>query len=171
MLMQMLQAGGMPVLSDDERSPDAHNPRGYFEYAPVKRMKKDASWIPLARGKAVKIVSHFLGYLPESEKYNIIFMERTLDEVIASQRKMLRAQGKPEYPGDDAEMRRLFSKHTAHIKKHLAGQANCRALYLDHGRVLANPQQAAEQMAQFLDREMDVEAMAAVVDNSLYRAR
>jgi hypothetical protein len=37
-MMQMLSAGGMPVLSDGQRSADANNPRGYYELEPVKSL-------------------------------------------------------------------------------------------------------------------------------------
>ena len=46
LLMQMLDAGGYPVLCDDQRPPDADNPRGYFEYSPVRRLEKDNHWLP-----------------------------------------------------------------------------------------------------------------------------
>ena len=31
LMMQMLAAGGMPIMSDEIRAPDTHNPRGYLE--------------------------------------------------------------------------------------------------------------------------------------------
>jgi len=50
MLMQMLAAGGMTILTDGRRAPDADNPRGYLEFEPVKRLLKDSKWLPEARG-------------------------------------------------------------------------------------------------------------------------
>ena len=66
LMMQMLQAGGMPLLIDDLRPADTDNPNGYWEYEPVKRLQQDKSWIPQAEGKAVKVVSALLQYLPPS---------------------------------------------------------------------------------------------------------
>ena len=56
LLMQMLDAGGHPVLVDDERPPDAHNPRGYFEFAPAKALDRDASWLPRAEDERIEEV-------------------------------------------------------------------------------------------------------------------
>ena len=36
LMMQMLSAGGLPALTDDLREADESNPRGYFEFEPVK---------------------------------------------------------------------------------------------------------------------------------------
>ena len=53
MMMQMLEAGGMPLLADGVRPPDPDNPRGYFEYSPVKALPRDRTWLGAARGRAV----------------------------------------------------------------------------------------------------------------------
>src|SRR4029077_10320628 len=63
MLMQMLAAGGQPVLTDGLREADTDNPLGYFEYEPVKQLHRDARWFQHAEGKAVKIVSPLLPHL------------------------------------------------------------------------------------------------------------
>src|SRR5262249_58261695 len=93
LMMQMLQAGGMPLLTDALRPADADNPNGYWEYEPVKRLQQDNSWIPKAEGKAVKVVSALLPYLPPQHTYKIIFMQRPLQEVMASQTVMLERRG------------------------------------------------------------------------------
>ena len=54
--MQMLHAGGVPVLTDSLRAADTDNPRGYLEFERVKQIKTDKSWLDDAAGKAVKIV-------------------------------------------------------------------------------------------------------------------
>ena len=43
MIMQMLKAGGMELLTDEIRTPDEDNPRGYYEYEPVKKLNDNAS--------------------------------------------------------------------------------------------------------------------------------
>lgn len=94
MMMSVLQAGGVPLLTDGVRAPDAGNPRGYFEFEAVKELDKhgDPAWLPSARGKAVKIISFLLTRLPENYDYRVIFMQRDLDEVIASQNTLLAAR-------------------------------------------------------------------------------
>src|SRR5438067_12425110 len=89
LMMQMLQRGGVEIVTDDVRTADVDNPRGYYELEKVKKIKQDASWLPQARGKAFKMVSQLLYDLPGGETYRIIFMQRNLDEVLLSQDKML----------------------------------------------------------------------------------
>src|SRR2546428_1036536 len=108
-MMQMLQAGGMPLLTDDLRPPDADNPNGYWEYEPVKRLQQDDSWIPKAEGKAVKVVSALLQYLPPQYTYKIIFMQRPMQEVLASQTVMLERRGEPRGKADAKTIRSAFS--------------------------------------------------------------
>ena len=104
LMMQMLDNGGVPVVTDNIRTPDTDNPRGYYEFEQVKKIKEDVSWLPATRGKAFKMVSQLLYELPASETYRVIFMERDLDEMIRSQEKMLSRLGKPTAPkrGDQA---------------------------------------------------------------------
>ena len=104
MMMQMLEAGGMNVLTDGLRTADEDNLKGYFEYEKVKALKTDQSWLPEARGKAVKIISELLKYLPDTHTYRIIFMRRALEEVLASQDRMLIRRG--VQPGGQADRRR-----------------------------------------------------------------
>src|SRR5450432_3057856 len=89
LMMQMLAAGGMPLLTDQIRAPDQDNPRGYFEFERVKQIKRDQAWLGSAVGKAVKIIHLLLYDLPPNRNYRVIFMRRNIEEVLISQRKML----------------------------------------------------------------------------------
>src|SRR6202035_1378734 len=117
MMMSMLDSGGVPVLTDGIRSSDDSNPRGYFEYEPVKELDKEGnrSWVLLARGKAVKIISFLLTWLPETCDYRVVFMQRDLDEIIASQNQMLARRGEPAGTGDDA-MRIVYTEHLEQMR-------------------------------------------------------
>ena len=64
LMMQMLRAGGLPVLSDDQRAPDEDNPRGYLELERIKNLRTDQRWLDEAPGKAVKIIHLLLMELP-----------------------------------------------------------------------------------------------------------
>jgi hypothetical protein len=167
--MQMLAAGGMPLLVDERRAADADNPRGYFEFEPVKSVAKDASWLAAARGKAVKIVSLLLYDLPPGECYRIVFMERDLTEVLASQRKMLLRRGKPV--GADDEMRRSLELHLAKLNVWLDAQPHIAVRRVGYNALLGQPLAEAGRVAEFLGRPLDVERMAAAVDPALYRNR
>src|SRR5438132_4951320 len=90
LMMQMLDNGGIEVVTDNIRTADTDNPRGYYEYEQVKKIKEEKSWLPQTRGKAFKMVSQLLYELPANEGYRIIFMQRDLDEMLLSQEKMLK---------------------------------------------------------------------------------
>lgn len=166
LMMQMLNAGGVPALTDDRRAPDVHNPLGYFEYEAVKSLARDASWMGWARGKAVKIIYRLLRYLPPEFEYRVIFMERELGEVVASQRDMLRARGDAAADQDTERMLVAFAAEMDEARAWLAAQSNIRTLFSPYGEIVANPEQWAGELSRFLDG-LNVVAMAASVDARL----
>ncbi len=109
MIMQMLAAGGLPILSDGRRTADEDNPQGYFEYEPVKHLHENADWLNDARGQVVKVVAPFLTHLPQDRDYRIVFIERNMEEVLASQGEMLVRRGEKI---DDTPARRRRLKET-----------------------------------------------------------
>ena len=127
LMMQMLDNGGVPVVTDHIRTADTDNPRGYYEFERVKKIKDDVSWLPETRGKAFKMVSQLLYELPANETYRVIFMERDLDEMIRSQEKMLARLNKPSAPR--AAIERAFREHLRRVRAWLAGQPNIEVLY------------------------------------------
>ena len=173
MMMRMLEAGGVEPLQDGVRVADDSNPKGYFEYEPVKALDKggDLSWLPTARGKAVKIISFLLTWLPEDHNYQVIFMQRHADEIILSQHAMLAARGEAVAEDDAARSREVFRAHLAQVERFMAGRACFRVLPVVYHDVIAAPDAAAAQVAQFLGRPLDTAAMARSVDQQLYRNR
>ena len=172
MAMRMLEAGGLAVLTDGFRSADDDNPKGYYEFEPVKDLDKpgDHAWLTEARGKAVKIISFLLTHLPEQYDYQVIFMQRDLDEVLTSQNKMLASRG--EAAGEaDARMRTVYEEHLSQVERFMKRRSCFSALYLPYAAVIAEPQTQARRIAAFLGCRLDVEAMAAVADRALYRNR
>lgn len=170
--MQMLRAGGVPVLSDALRPPDADNPRGYLEYAPVLRTATDASWVAQAPGKAVKVVYALLRQLPPGFAYRVLWMRRQLDEVIASQERMLARRGAPAEEGISRErLAAVFAAQLAETEAWLAQQPSFRVLALDYGEVVADAQTAAREIDALLGGGLDREAMAGAVDPQLHRQR
>jgi hypothetical protein len=169
LMMQLLEAGGVPVVTDHRRAPDADNPRGYHEFECVKKIKEDASWLPDVRGKAVKMVSKLLYDLPATESYRIVFMERDLDEVLASQEKMLARLGQPVVPR--ADMVRAFTMHLARLHVWLADQPHMGVLRVGYAEVVADPDGEARRVSAFLGGRLDVAAAARAVDPALYRNR
>lgn len=171
LLMQMLAAGGMPVLTDGRRSPDAHNPRGYYELEAVKHTRTDHSWLAQAQGKAVKVVHLLLPYLPVDREYRVLLMQRNLAEVIASQRAMLEQQGRPMANLPDAKLAEIFEKQLEEARRWLTLHSNFQVRQLQHRQVIGTPSMAAQQLATFLGGGLDHQAMAAAVDFKLYRQR
>ena len=169
LMMQMLDKGGVPVVTDHIRTADQDNPLGYYEYERVKRIKEDVSWLPESRGKAFKMVSQLLYELPASERYGIIFMERDLDEMLISQEKMLARLNKPS--GPRAAIERAFREHLRKVRGWLAGQANIEVLSVSYNNLVERPEEEAERVSAFLGGNADKESMSKTVDPLLYRNR
>jgi hypothetical protein len=170
LVMQMLAAGGYPILSDHVRTPDEDNPRGYLEYEKVKTLERDQSWLAEAEGKAVKIVSFLLPKLPENFDYRVIFVRRDLDEVIRSQEKMLERRGQPPGPSADV-MKTHFERHLHSVEAWLAGQAHLSILWCRHADILSDAETESRRIADFLQTALDLPEMTGVVDPALYRQR
>ena len=171
LMMQMLVAGGIPPLTDELRKPNQSNPRGYFEFDPVKRLRNDHSWVEQARGNAIKVIHLLLRELPlESHlQYRVIFMRRALGEVLASQRAMLEREGKKA--ADDALLTKVYRSQLEQADAWLAAQPAFSVLYLEHGALFANPEPTVEKIDQFLGGELDRAAMLRAIDPALYRER
>ena len=172
MMMKMLEAGGIPPVTDELRTADDDNPKGYYEFERVKQMDKgDTAWVADAQGKVVKVISALLKHLPSSHNYQVIFLRRHMSEILASQRKMLIRRGEDPDKMDDAQMAMLFERHVQGVEQWLAKQSNIEVLYLHYSDVMADPLTAVNTLSRFLGRDMDVRAMAEVVDPNLYRNR
>lgn len=167
LMMQMLARGGLPALQDDHRSADEDNPRGYFEFAPAKNIRFDSSWLPQTRGRALKLHAEFVPFLPPDRDYRVILMERSLDEVVSSQRVMLARKGAAlnEKRLKDAYVRQLMLAMETMERLKISVQR------VAHGGVLVNPGGISIQVAEFLGLPLDVWAMAEAVEPDLYRQR
>lgn len=172
MMMKMLEAGGIPPITDELRSADEDNPKGYYEFERVKQMDKgDIDWVPTAKGKVVKVISALLKYLPGDQPYRVVFVRRNMPEILASQRKMLIRRGEDPNKMDDEQMAMLFEKHVKQVEAWLAAQPNIRTLYVHYSDVLANPQPQIATINDFLGGTLNTGRMAEVVDPELYRNR
>jgi uncharacterized protein YqgQ len=171
MMMRMLEAGGMELLVDHVRRPDEDNPKGYYELEVVKKIREDNSWLDGAAGKAFKMVSMLLYDLPADRNYKVVFMKRQIDEMLASQRKMLERNGKSVANYDNGEMKRLYGSHLVEIEKWLGEQRNVDVLYVNYNDTLSSPGESALKVIDFLGNRLDMAAMLTVVDKSLYRQR
>jgi hypothetical protein len=171
MMMKMLEAGGMEVLTDEIRTADEDNPKGYYEFERVKQIESDKAWLPEAQGKVVKMIGALLKHLPPDFAYEIVFMERRIQEVLASQQRMLIRRGEPADAISDERMAALFAKHVKQVKAWIAEQPNVDVLYVHYSDVLADPAEQARHLNRFLGGGLDEKAMAKMVDPKLYRQR
>jgi Sulfotransferase domain len=171
MMMRMLEAGGLPLLTDGERAADEDNPNGYYELERVKQLKQDASWLAEGRGKAVKAVYLHLYDLPPEHRYRVIFMRRPLQEVVASQSVMLRRNGQHGGALGEDRVADVFRRQLEQLEAWLAAQPNFAVLDVPYPEVLRDPSRWAAEIARFLERGLDTEAMARTVDPALHRQR
>lgn len=169
MIMQALEAGGLPVLTDHIRTIDDDNPKGYYEFEPVKKTKQDPSWVSAARGKVVKVIYSLVYDLPQQFEYRIVFLERDLDEVIASQKKMLQRRGSKGGGVDDQKLKELFQAELTRFRHWIRNQKCFSMLSIEYASMIGAPLKTAEEINQFLGGGLDIYAMAAVVDPTLYR--
>ena len=172
MMMKMLEAGGIPPLTDEIREADTDNPRGYYEFERVKKLDEgDTAWLEEAQGKAVKVISALLKYLPQGYTYKVIFMRRNMEEILASQKQMLIRRGEPTDAASDEELEELFAKHLAQVQAWVDEQPNVDVLYVSYNETVENPLQQVVRVNHFLGDTLDVQNMVAVVDQVLYRQR
>lgn len=169
LMMQMLHRGGLEAVTDEIRVADIDNPRGYFELEKVKKIKEDASWLPEARGKVFKMVSQLLYDLPAGERYHVVFMERDVDEMLASQEKMLARLGREAAPRD--EISRAYSLHLNKLDTWLGQQDHIQVLRVSYNDLVKIPGRKAAEVNTFLGGNLDEKEMVTAVDPSLYRNR
>ncbi len=179
LMMQMLAAGGIPPLTDAQRAADPSNPRGYLELEAVKKLKVDRSWLPQARGKAVKIIHLLLPELagaPPDENgsplsYRVVMMRRPIAEIVASQRTMLARQGKASAAVPDAQLSQLFTDQLARVERWLEGRPGFQVCQVHYPELMAAPAEVAARVDAFLGGGLDQAAMVRAVDPSLYREK
>ncbi len=83
LLMQCLEAGGLPVFADAHGRVAQHgNARGSYEHAAV--FSGDHDWVAEAQGMAVKVPYPWLGSLPVMGGVPVLVVIRNAHEVAAS---------------------------------------------------------------------------------------
>jgi hypothetical protein len=172
LMMSMLAAGGLDVMTDHLRIADDDNPVGYFELEDVKKLiNGEHSWLAQSNGKAVKVISTLLPYLPDGYQYRIIFMRRTIEEVLASQRKMLINRGENPHKISDDQMAQMFQNDLQQSERWLNSQSNATRININYRQLITHPGPLVAEINTFLGGSLDEDKMAAVIDPSLYRQR
>ena len=170
MMMRMLEAGGIPALTDELRTPDEDNPNGYYEFEDVKSIEDYSTWIDRAPGHSVKMVYSLLKHLPADREYRVLFMRRNVDEILQSQKKMLERKG---ITTDirDATMKALFERELRQFYSWIPTQSHLKLVNISYNDLLSNPQGTIDQINRHFDETLDTDAMVQLVDPGLYRNR
>lgn len=171
MMMKALETGGIPVLTDNIRKKDKDNPQGYYEFEPVKKTRQNPDWLKQASGKAVKMVYRLCYDLPQKYQYRVIFMQRDIREVLASQKEMLKRKGKDS--SGEEEMAHLFKKELKEFKNWINKQNNFKLMTVNYAAAIKNPAKEFEKVKIFLapEKNIDVFKMSLIVNPDLYRIR
>jgi len=173
MMMRMLEAGGLAILADGERSADIDNPKGYFELERIKHLEHetDKSYLRAARGKAVKVISFLIKELPDENDYRVLFMRRDLDEVLTSQQKMIDRLARPDADAGADAMKEAFRNDIARVRVLGRSRPNFELIEIRYQDAVADPAAASRAVNEFLGGQLDEAAMRAAVEESLYRNR
>jgi tetratricopeptide (TPR) repeat protein len=168
MMMQILDAAGLDILTDKIRNADDNNPKGYFEFEPVKSLARDSSWLDQADGKAVKVIAQLLKFLPDGYKYKVIFMKRDVNEVIISQQKMLGKDSKV-FP---LALSETFKKELNRIENWFQIHPNFEVVYTDYSNLILKPDVEICKICDFLQIDYsNKQRMIGTVDSTLYRTK
>ena len=173
MMMKMLEAGGVAIMTDGERSADIDNPKGYFEYDRIKDLEHetDKSYVRQGRGKALKVISFLIKDLPDDNDYRVIFMRRDLDEVLSSQGKMIDRLGTADTSAADEAMKEAYRNDIVRTRLLCKKQPNFDLIEIHYREAVAEPATTARKVNAFLGGRLDEAEMRAAVDASLYRNR
>ncbi len=165
LMMQMLEAGGLEIYTDEVRQPDINNPKGYYEYEKVKSLARDSAWVPDAKGKVIKVIAQLLQFLPRDQKYKIIFMQREMKEVIRSQQKMI-GKNPDTYP---LAVVQAFEKEIQKVMAWAEKEPFVDLISLNYADIVSDPPAEIKKISTFLKRYIDEDEMVKVVDPTLYR--
>ncbi len=171
LMMQMLSAAGMPVMTDGERKADEDNPRGYYEWERIKRLPQQPELIAEADGKVVKVISQLLLSLPAGRTYRVIFMERPLSEIIASQAEMIKRRGSSAPAVGQTVMLQALQAHLNQVNTSLKQRSNTEVCRVDYRKLISEPGHVVRSIQQFLQVPLDLSAMERQIDKTLYRNR
>ena len=171
LMMQMLAAGGIEPMTDGKRVADEDNPEGYWEWEAIKALPKDPRLIEQSKGKAVKVISALLHYLPPPHRYKVIYMVRPVEQVVDSQWAMLERQGQRPR----SERQHLIdtqAHHSQQIRRSLQKTDRADLLEISYPDLIADPESVIQKLAEFLPGQFRATpAVAACVKPSLFRNR
>ena len=183
LMMQILEAAGIPPFTDGTRRADESNRKGYYEHGKVASLLQgtDKSWLKEARGAAIKVVAPLLAGLPpklrlpdcepEPLHYRVLFMERDMEEILRSQETMLRRLSKPLPAGEKtADIGKAYRQQERHARS-WCGSLRVHAMSVNYEALVHRPGEILPGIAAFLGCGGSLDAMRACIDPALHRSR
>jgi len=170
LLMQLIEACGIAPLMDATRLPDESNPRGYYEFEPVKTLDSDSSWLEGAVGKVVKVVYPNLLELPEGWNYRVFFLLRDLEEVLGSQSTMLARTGKSAVLSHTRLIARWRSSIPIELKNFQA-RTRSQVILVPFIDLFQDPDALGQQLNYWLGVQSPRNDLSGIADPSLHRQR
>jgi hypothetical protein len=171
LMMKMLAAGGLTILTDESRAPDADNPGGYCEFAPVRYTARDASWVTMARGRVVKVIYGLLSHLPPDEEYRVVLLQRDLEEVVDSQQAMLERSADEGAALSRDELIAGYRRQLDQLERWMIEQPNFIFTTVSYNDLLNDPLPQLAGVTNLLGRPLDTQAMSNAIIPALYRQR
>jgi len=174
-MMRMLEAGGLPPMTDKVRAPDVDNPHGYYEWEAIKQIAKKPELLDddAVQGHAIKCISMLLRDLPEKHQYKVIFMLRPIGEVVASQQAMTNRLGTKGAKLDPEQLERGLRAHREEMRRWAQNAPHIEWLEIDYPALVANSGPEIAKLIEFLGRERlpNEEKMGTVIDPALHRRK
>jgi len=179
MLMQMLERGGLEVVVDEIKKANQYNPNGYYEHRRIMSVNRQTpvpypdSFIEKLEGKCIKVYAGYLSLLPmEDFQYKIVLVERELEEIWTSRKKMRKQQlGSNDTTFFPVQRREKMKRVIESVKKWDAKRDNVEILYVNYKAIIENPLQQAQKIKAFLQHDLDEGKMAAAVAPELYKEK
>lgn len=149
LMMQILEAAGIPIMTDGMRKADEDNPVSYCEWEELKTLPKNPRVLEKAKGRAIKVVTALLPALPRKHRYKILYMVRPVDQIIDSQWTMLAHHGKMPR-AEKSHLIATQEQYSRKIRETLSKSDQVELLEVDYPRLVANPESVLREIATFL---------------------
>jgi predicted AlkP superfamily phosphohydrolase/phosphomutase/tetratricopeptide (TPR) repeat protein len=163
MMMQILAAGGAPVLADANRLPDANNPRGYLELEAVKDINRDQTFLHDAAGKAVKIVMPLLRFVQPTQPIKVIWMQRDANAILRSQQKM-KGESVENAPFN---LLQTMKAETRLMEAWLNRYPHIQYIVCKYEDAVGQPVEIAKRLAKFLGPDFNQKSAVGAIDSAL----
>ncbi len=167
LMMQMLMAGGIPCFTDGVRSADENNQKGYMEHERIKYLKNNPDILTQVGNRCVKVVAPLLSHLPDTYRYKIIFMQRTLNQIMLSQHKMIERNKGDIKQSFSVRLLEDYQQLTEQIKTTYPSKANFDFLFVTFKDITDYGEVVAIEIEKFLKRNLDTHKMSQVFDPSM----